>query len=390
MFYYLQHKLIGIFLTTALLAIIMLWPTLAWARIESDLGENEVKLGQEAADQLAKESKLSTSEADLAKLRAIGNKIADAANKYEYKAYYGNSRITPFKYTFNIIEDDEINAFCVPGGFVYVNRGLLDFVQSDDELAAVLAHEITHAAHHHMVYLLKEQSAITTKSAWILLAGLLGGGGGDNISNLMLGTQLYTIAKINNYGREAERDADNGAVHYLTKTGYNPVGMLTFLERLAQKPELVDQGIYRSHPENVERIANVRGLINELGVPIERWRTTKFAKIGVTSFEQAGAPVIQVVLNDTIILKPAPYGDMSAEQRAYEAADRLEKALKTNLQRYEVSASPNGVLYIRKQAVMSVTDADAKRMGKTSAQVAEDAANVVRTIIWNLALTTIH
>jgi len=389
MYHTLKHRLSGIYIVFAIVAMLTVSPIRLWAGIENDLGENEVKLGQEAADQLAKESKLSTNEADLAKLRAIGNKIADVANKSEYKAYYGNSRITPFKYTFNIIEDDEINAFCVPGGFVYVCRGLLDFVQSDDELAAVLAHEITHAAHHHMVYLLREQSAITTKSAWILLAGLLGGGGGDNISNLMLGTQLYTIARINNYGREAERDADNGAVHYLTKTGYNPVGMLTFLERLAQKPELVDQGIYRSHPENVERISNVRGLINELGVPIERWRTTKFAKIGVTSVEQAGAPVIQVVLNDTVILKPAPYGDMSAEQRAYEAADRLEKALQTNLMYYEVS-SANGVLKIRKQAVMSVTDADAKRMGKTPTQVADEATNVVRTIIWNLALTTIH
>jgi len=389
MLHYFNRKLAGFLIIFAIVTIITVWPVGVWAGIEADLGENEVKLGQEAADQLAKESKLSTNEADLARLRAIGNKIADVANKTEFKAYYGNSRVTPFKYTFNIVEDDEINAFNVPGGFVYVCRGLLNFVQSDDELAAVLAHEITHSAHHHMVYLLREQSSIATKSAWILLAGLLGGGGGDNISNLMLGTQLYTIAKVSNYGREAERDADNGAVNYLTKTGYNPVGMLTFLERLAQKPELVDPGIYRDHPENVERIANVRLLVNELGIPIERWRTTKFAKIGVTSVEQAGAPVIQVVLNDVVILKPAPYGDMSAEQRAYEAADRLEKALQNNLMSYEVT-SANGVLKIRKQVVLSVTDADAKRMGKTPTQVADDAANAVRTIIWNLTLTTVH
>lgn len=384
-----KYKLIGIWIAAIVLLVAMLPVAGICGNIENDLGEYEIKLGKEAVDEIAKTSKFSTDEKQLARVRNIGNKIAAIANKTEIKAQYGNARITPFQYTFNVIEDDEINAFCVPGGFVYVCTGLLDFVQSDDELAGVLAHEITHASHHHMVYLLKKQSAVTEQSALILLAALLGGASQD-VGNLMLGAQLYNIARINNYGREAERDADQGAVQYMLKAGYNPVGMLTFLERLAQKPELVKMGIYSSHPDDKERISNVKSLIYDNGIAIERWRTTKLAKIGVTSVEENGNPVVQVMLNDTVILKPTNYGETSAEQRAYEVANRLEQALKANLMNFDVKAGSDGVLYIRREAIMSVTEDDAKKMGKTPAEVAEAAAVAIRLIIWNLSLTTVR
>ena len=120
----------------------------------------EVRLGRDNADEHDKQSKLITDPAQLDRVRRIGNEIAAIANKEVIPAYWGHAQMKQFQYVFKIVDDKDVNAYCMPGGFVYVCKGLLDKVRSDDELAGVLAHEISHAAHHHILKLLKEQSKI--------------------------------------------------------------------------------------------------------------------------------------------------------------------------------------------------------------------------------------
>ena len=94
---------------------------------------------------------------------------------------WGSSQLKQFNYTFRVVDDKDVNAYSLPGGFIYVNKGLLDYVHSDDELAGVLAHEITHASHHHMVKLMHEQSKIQNVllPALARLVGLSHGGVGN-------------------------------------------------------------------------------------------------------------------------------------------------------------------------------------------------------------------
>lgn len=376
-------------LAVAALVLVTCVPALA-AKIEDQFGENEVKLGQEGAAQIAKDYKFSDNADELKRIRDIGNKLAAVANKTGVKAIYGSAKITPFQYEFNIIEDKDVNAFSIPGGHIYVNRGLLDFVQSDQELAGVIAHEVIHASHHHMVYLLKKQASLNNQMAIALLAMMLGGVKSPDIGNVLLGAQLYQISKLNGYGMQAERDADNGAVFYMKEAGYNPVGILTFLERLARRPELVEYGIYRSHPLDDDRVRAAKKGIEALGLPINRRETTNAVKAEVKTETIDGVEVPGVVIKDKVIYRPAPLDGKTSAQRAQETADTINKMLDADLKIHELTVDPNGGVIARGQPLIVVSDVDAKLMGKTPAQVAKAAAAAIRNVLWKQMVDTIH
>lgn len=382
---------LSVILAALVCAAAGLGPVLAASKMDSQLGENEVKMGADAAAQIANDYKLSTDAAALKRVREIGDKIAAIANKTEVKAIYGSSKITPFKYEFNIVEDEDINAFSVPGGHIYVNTGLLKFVETDQELAGVIAHEIVHAAHHHMVYLLQKQAAMQVPLAVALLAAMIGGAGSTDVGNIALGVQLYQIARLNGYGMQAERDADYGAITYLRDSGYNPVGLLTFLERLARRPEFVDYGIYRSHPLDAERVAAAKKAITELGLPINRRETTNAIKAEVKTETISGAEVPEVVIKDTVIYRPAPADGKTSAERAQEAADAINQALDAGIQMHEIRTDPRGGGVIaRDKVIIDVTDADAKLMGKTPEQVTQIAAAAIREVVWKQMVETMH
>lgn len=376
-------------LVSALAVSLVLGTQLLAASVDADLGPNEVKMGKEAAAEIAKEHKLSDNAEDLKRVREIGARIAEVANKNAVDAVYGSAKITPFDYTFNIIEDKDINAFSVPGGFIYVYRGLLDFVESDDELAAVIAHEITHASHHHMVFLLRKQASLNNAMAIALLATMLSGARTSDVSNVLLGAQLYQIAKLNGYGQQAERDSDYGAVMYMKAAGYNPVGLLTFMERLAKRPEFVDYGIYRSHPLDSERVRNAKKLIQSLGLPMNRRETTKAIKAEVRTSKIDDHDVPEVVIKDTLILRPAPQDGASSEERARQIADRINAALDANPKMHEIKVENSGVV-VRGRAVLVVSDADARLTGKSQDEIAKTAAAAIRNVVWKELVDTIH
>ena len=366
----------------------------AWAAVEDEFGPNEAKLGDEAAAEIAKEYKLSDNAEDLKRVRTMGEKIAEVANKKTVDALYGSPKITPFDFKFDIIEDDDVNAFCVPGGHIYVYRGLLDFVQSDDELAGVLAHEITHACHHHMVYLLKKQAALNNTMAIALLAAMLGGSGtasGSDMYNVVLGVQLYQIAKLNGYGMQAERDSDHGAVFYMHEAGYNPVGLLTFMERLARRPNLIEYGIYRSHPLDADRVRAAMRLIQEMGLPINRRATTDAIDAEVRTDKADGVDVPGVVIQGAVIYRPSPRGEKSSAQQAREVADRINSALDAGLKMHELRVNPAAAeVTARGKVLLTVSEGDAKLMDKTRVQVAQTAAAAIRNVLFKQMVETLH
>ncbi len=373
----------------ALLTVLLVLSSVATS--EPILGEKEVKLGQEAAAQIAKEHKLSDNAADLKRVREIGERIAAVANSKEVPALYGSSRVTPFQYQFNIIEESDVNAFSVPGGYIYVYRGLLDFVESDHELAAVIAHEIVHAAHHHMVYLLEKQASLNNQIAIALLASIVSGARGSDVSNIVLGAQLYQIARLNGYGMQAERDSDYGAIIYMREAGYNPVGLLTFLERLAKRPEMVDWGIYRSHPLDAQRVAAAKKVIRELGIPIKRRETTRAVKAEVRTDSVDGKEVPGVYINSTLIYRPAPVAGKTSIEIANELASTINDVLDSNVQMYEIKIDPSGYgVLVRDKPLIIVSEADARLMGKTPEEVSKAAADAIRAVVWKQMVDTVH
>ena len=102
-------------------------------------GQNEVELGQKNADEIAKTYKFSEDENYTGRVNSIGVRLAAVANAVSFPASYGSDFLTPFNYQFRVIDSDDINAFSVMGGFIYINKGIIDFCQSDDELAGTSA-----------------------------------------------------------------------------------------------------------------------------------------------------------------------------------------------------------------------------------------------------------
>jgi predicted Zn-dependent protease len=173
----------------------------------------------------------------------------------------------PLPYEFRVINDSTPNAWALPGGKIAINRGLLTELQSEAELAAVLAHEIVHAAARHSAQSIERgvflQGALI--AAGVALAdsdyrdvGLLGAG---------IGSQLID----KKYGRDDESEADHYGIRYMVRAGYDPAAAVQLQEtfvRLAEGKE-ADwlQGLFATHPPSRERVEANRRLVAELGNP---------------------------------------------------------------------------------------------------------------------------
>ncbi|HOK54837.1 MAG TPA: M48 family metalloprotease, partial [Armatimonadota bacterium] len=155
-----------------LVAVIVLLTAAVLPALSKD--SDEVELGRKLAERFEEKAKLITDEALLEQVNDIGQRLAEVARTLEVPAGYGSSDLAGFDYQFKVVDNEDINAFSLPGGIIYIYSGLIDFVETDDELAGVLAHEIAHASHHHVMALSKKQSKMDAVIALVALAGGLG------------------------------------------------------------------------------------------------------------------------------------------------------------------------------------------------------------------------
>ncbi len=182
--------------------------------------------------------------------------ITEYANRLGQNLVINSDAQVPF--TIKVLDSAEINAFALPGGFLYVNRGLLAAADNEAELAGVLAHEIAHVAARHGV----EQASKGELLNWASVPLIFLGGWGGFILNQAAGIALpLTFLK---FSRGAEKEADRLAAQYLWKAGYDPHALITFFEKLQaqekKKPGTLEK-IFRSHPMNNDRIKEVRKLL---------------------------------------------------------------------------------------------------------------------------------
>ena len=148
----------------------------------------------------------------------IGQKLAKASHRPN------------LEYHFLVVDSPEVNAFALPGGYVYITRGILAYLNSEAELAAVLGHEIGHVTARHSVQQLSAATAANVGAAILqVFVPQARGVVGDNLINL-LGNVL-----LSGYGREHELEADRLGAEYLARTGYDPVYGARPLKRVIQR-----------------------------------------------------------------------------------------------------------------------------------------------------------
>jgi predicted Zn-dependent protease len=330
----------------------------------------EVKMGREAHEEMLRSGlKLVTDPAAVQRVEAIGKKIAAIANVTKLPAGYGSSDLVPFDYKFFIVDDPDINAFSLPGGYIYINKGLLNYCQSDDELAGVLGHEIMHAAHHHVLRLQKEQNKLNNTMLIGALVTLVAHVPTTDALNVLQGFQLIALQKVNGFGQNAERDADHNGLIIASKAGYNPVGMLTFMERLARDQKLrpdVELGIFRTHPPEQERVDAIMAQLKEMNVPINRRSVTNMLKVEVRAVTLKGNVQASEVLLDKKVLYVTP----SAE-RAKTAAGTLDRLLDQDIQLYDVTRRENTIL-VRGEPVFIISALDTDLPGSPPPDVTAD------------------
>ena len=177
-------------------------------------------------------------------------------------------------YTFKVLNSSEVNAFAGPGGFVYITVGLLDKLESRDELAAVLAHEIGHVCERHSVRSYynaqKIQNVLTLIDVAAMVAGVppvasLGGDMVGDFSRIVANLTATIIAQ--GYSRSWESRADELAFNYTSRADYDPHAFVTVLERFRsmekEKGEEVKIILLSSHPKTEDRIEHIKCLLGE-------------------------------------------------------------------------------------------------------------------------------
>lgn len=173
-------------------------------------------------------------------------------------------------YSFKVLNSKEVNALAVPGGYIYLFKGLVDYMPSDNELAGIIGHEVGHIVKKHTVVEIERSIAVSAIFSILF---------GNSNSSAILGN-LIGNALMSGYSREAEREADSLGVVHTMRAGYNPYSMLIGMEKLEAISGKSNYGLFSTHPDTVNRVKSVRGqIINNFKVKPVVNETEKFAQV---------------------------------------------------------------------------------------------------------------
>lgn len=231
-------------LSAAMLCVVLA-PAAAAADSFTPSQKDQLKLGKQAAGELRKKEKILPSTSPKVKLvRRIGQRLLSS---FTEKA--------PWEFSFDVIDSKEINAFALPGGPMFVYTGLLDKLKTEDELAGILGHELTHVRREHWARHVAE-----AQKRNLLLGGLLIAAHANHaIENVVsVGNSLYDLK----YSRGDETQADDGGYAMMTGAGFNPQGMVDVFE-LLNKTAKGDKApeFLSDHPSDKNRIKRMKDRI---------------------------------------------------------------------------------------------------------------------------------
>ena len=251
--------------------------------------EQEIEMGRETAKSLEAQYGLYQDDAMQERVNRIGQRLVAVSGR------------TEIEYSFKVLNHNEVNALACPGGFIYVFKGLIDYMPSDTELAGVLGHEVGHVAKKHTVNSIEKQ-------LWTTLALIVATGGRGGMSLIGAAQQ----ALFAGYSRTDERGADKEGFYNTVNAGFNPYAMLITankLEDLAEQGGGASYGLFSSHPEPEERVKRIQKYLKEYDI----------------------APMVVVNENGVATIKESDWtfnisqdiGSTKAEYRAYMLAGSL-------------------------------------------------------------------
>jgi len=237
------------FLLTVLLLVCFFVPVQG---VEAGLisKQQEINMGKDVAKQLENQYGVVHDEDLQERVNRIGQSLVKQSARQD------------LAYSFKVLNNQDVNAMACPGGFVYVFKGLIDYMPSDDELAGVLGHEIGHVVKRHTVHQVEKQLALS------LLTIIAGAAAGDPGAGLALATTA-SQALMAGYSRADEREADDQGTLLTTKAGYNPYSIyvtMCKLNDLSKEQGNPGYGLFASHPEPEVRMAKALKALEPLHI----------------------------------------------------------------------------------------------------------------------------
>lgn len=290
------------------------------APIFADEIEKEIALGKKVAEDVEK----------------MWERVADPAISARLSMLLGRflphmSRSLP--YEVRVVREKTHNAFSLPGGIVYFTTGMLEFLRTDAEVAAILAHELVHADKRHVMIQTARASRINLAALALLIAS-------QGSAGPMILTSLLQVAVTNSYSKDLEREADREGFRILVEAGFPPAAMVTALEAMNYdqlKRPYVDPGVYMTHPDMQERIVYILRAAGDKKIPVRRKYALNLLR---PSAESSGGRI-------TLMLDGKPVWSCPDTDEGKEAVSDAAKKLDENLQMetapYEITIiSPGG------------------------------------------------
>ncbi|TAM83195.1 MAG: hypothetical protein EPN47_06250 [Acidobacteria bacterium] len=222
----------------------------------------DVEVGQKASQDVDKQLPLVNDSQVTGYVSDLGKRLARVAPN--------QSRETKYAWTFNVVNSLEINAFALPGGYIYVNRGAIEAAQNEAQIAGVIAHEEGHVVMRHGTHQASEM--VLAQAPLSILTGLLGQSSSLSSQLAQLGLAFGLNSVLLRNSRSAESQADEVGTYILYQAGYDPGAMAQFFGIIQQKyPQRTIQ-FFSDHPNPGNRIQNVDEEIPRLG-PKKDWKT---------------------------------------------------------------------------------------------------------------------
>lgn len=310
--------------------------------------KRELEIGKEEHEKMMKSVPIYRDAKLQAYVERIGQKMAAVSDWPE------------LTYTFTVIDSPEINAFALPGGYIYVNRGLLTFLTSEAQLAAVIGHEIGHVTGRHAV---RQQTA--ARSGQVLATAVSVASVFATGTNVLGDTaNLFGGALIRGYGREMELEADELGAEYMYRAGYDPNAVLEVIGVLKNHEDFMKKvsnrgpayhGLFATHPRNDTRLQQAVGKVGTLDqsklveVDAAEFRNnTQGLIVGPSAQNLAGAEsrnrYYQSLLNYTMVF-PQDWSWEETTTTLNAFAPEQKASLRVEVQRLQQNKEPR--LYLR-------------------------------------------
>jgi len=337
--------------------------------------EKEERIGEKLAEKIEKKYDYIEDQVLLSKIENIGLHLKEC------------SEINEINYRFKIIDKKGPNAFSIPGGFIYITADLIDYIHSDDELAAVIAHEMGHIIHQHSIKQMKDNRKLKIMELFAILLTK------DPAVGLL--SELTSITILNNYRREYEEEADLTALDLLMKSSvYHPVALLTYFERINSEYLLkytMDLGIFQTHPDIEKRAENIKKYLLEKGYEINRRLTTNYITVkGELEDRSDSMAIAKIFINDEEVFSFTGTDKNNVREKMEEVTYKLDKSLKLDLEPYEVNIfcvnKGNGILRIGNEKIITLSAGEINFQKLTVEDILEKSKKKISDIMWQIKL----